>query len=290
MIPGVSPNTLLSLYGPSVALAFVTAWVTMRIHSQRAGLPDLGTPFVLSAIAGALGARAFYLSSIGAFSGAELFSFQAGGMTLAGGLVVAIAVSALLVRWWTVEHRPPYLWWRWMDCVAPAFAVGVIIERVGAFLAGVDFGSYAGPTDIGHAFAVRYPAGSLVHRYQEMHLQQLPGWSPEQAAPVHPVQLYTALAGLAMLLLARSLRGRVHTHGVTMLTLLGLFIGVHLVILESFRFGASEIVWGPLHLHQIGGLGLLVALGLAARQLVFAQAQTPQAASASGDEEPETDG
>jgi len=228
---------------------------------------------VLTAIAGVLGARAFFLTQAGAFTGAGLFSFQAGGMTVAGGLAVGFPVSALLIRWWPLEgSRPAYLWWKWMDCAAQAFAVGLIIERVAAFIAGVDFGRYVASSEWGYALGVRYPAGSPVHRYQEVHLTGIPGFTPELSATVHPVQLYSAAAGVLMLLLARWLRPRVQTHGMVMMVLMGVFISVHLVIVEGLRYGASEVVWGPLHLHQIGGLGLLLALLLGARQLARTQA------------------
>lgn len=281
MIPGVDPQTLITGYGPAVALAFAAAWVMLRLRSQQAGLPDLGTPMILSAIVGVLGARAFYLSSTGALTPAELFQFQPGGMTVAGGLAVAIPVSALLVRWWKVEGpRPAFLWWRLMDGAAEAFAVGVIVERVAAFVAGIDFGSYAGPTDLGYALAVRYPADSPVHTYQELYLQNLPGWTPDLAAPVHPVQLYTAAAGVVMLLVARWLRSRTTTHGLRLLALLAVFVAIHMVVLEFVRFGASELVWGPVHLHQVGGIGLLLAIALAARQLVRVQGEQTEVSGA----------
>jgi len=272
MIPGVEPITLLGAYGPVVAGAFVSAWIWMRVQSSRRSLPDLGTPFVLTAIAGVLGARAFFLSQAGTLSAAGLFSFQPGGMSVAGGLAVGLPVSALLIRWWPIEGtRPSYLWWRWMDCAAQAFAVGLIIERLGAFVAGIDFGRYVAPTEWGAMFGVRYPGGSPVHRFQEVQLVGIPGLTSELSATVHPVQLYSVAAGVAMLLLARWLRPRVQTHGMVMLALMGVFISVQLVIVEGLRHGASEIVWGPLHLHQIGGLGLLLALILVARQLARTQ-------------------
>jgi prolipoprotein diacylglyceryltransferase len=76
-----------------------------------------------------------------------------GGMTVFGGAFAALLVSAIGCR----RIGVPLL--AWLDCVAPAFALGAICERVGALLAGGDFGRYVGAGDLGHALAISYPAG-----------------------------------------------------------------------------------------------------------------------------------
>ena len=100
-----------------------------------------------------------------------------------GGLVSAIAFCRI--------HGLSLL--AWADCVAPALCVGLAITRVGCFLGGCDFGR-----DWNGSLAVQFPAGSPAF-VQQFRLGLLPPGAVE-SLPVHPTQLYEALAGAVLLL------------------------------------------------------------------------------------------
>lgn len=247
-------------YGLGIGAALVSAWLLALVLARRDRLPSesLGTVFVLSAIVGLLAARASHLAQTGqSLDLASLRTLPAGGLSLFGGMVGALVVSAL----GCARSRVPLL--AWLDCAAPAFALGAVFERVGAFVAGADFGVYVAPGDWGHALAVRYPPGTPVYQLHAVTLQGLPGVSESASAPVHPVQLYTALFGLLALVVAVWLRRRRRFSGQVFLAVLALFLLGRAVLLEPLRFGASPPVLGPLRLAQVSGLGLLVVIGAA---------------------------
>ena len=86
----------------------------------------------------------------------------------------------------------PFPFWPMADAVAPALAVGIPFGRIGCFLNGCCYGSLC---DLPFPLSVRYPAGSHAWFAQ---VEQ--GILPPAAAlslPVHPTQLYAAVAGLA---------------------------------------------------------------------------------------------
>ena len=258
-VPGT--EFVVSAYGFFMGLALVSAWVVALLLARGDRLPSdrLGTVFVVGAVLGLLCARAVWLQQQGQPLTAEtLRMLPSGGMTVFGGAFAALLVSAIGCR----RIGVPLL--AWLDCVAPAFALGAICERVGALLAGGDFGRYVGAGDLGHALAISYPPGSPAFILHVVTLQGLPGVSELGSAPVHPVQGYEATLALLTLLVALWVRRRRRYSGQVFFAAMAVFVAGR-ALLDPLRHDASPEVFGPLRLAQISGLGLLLVLWISSR-------------------------
>lgn len=258
-VPGT--EFVVSAYGFCMGLALVSAWVVALLLARGDRLPSdrLGTVFVVGAVLGLLCARAVWLQQQGQPLTAEtLRMLPSGGMTVFGGAFAALLVAAIGCR----RIGVPLL--AWLDCVAPAFALGAICERVGALLAGGDFGRYVGAEDLGHALAISYPPGSPAFILHAVTLQGLPGVSELGSAPVHPVQGYEATVALLTLLVALWIRRRRRYSGQVFFAAMAVFVAGR-ALLDPLRHDASPEVFGPLRLAQISGLGLLLVLWIASR-------------------------
>lgn len=261
-VPGL--GWTITAYGLGVGAALVSSWFASLVLARRDKLPteSLGTVFVAAAIVGLFTARAaFLVQQEQALTLEALRSLPAGGSAVFGGLVGALATSAL----GCARLRVPLS--AWLDCAAPAVALGAVFERIGAFAVGGDFGRYVAPGDFGHVFGVTYPPGTPPYLLHVSTLQRLPGVSEASSAPIHPVQLYLALTCALAAGLGLWLRGRRRFSGEVALAVLGVFVLGRAVLFEPLRFGASPEVLGPLHLQQVSGLGILAALALCWRLL-----------------------
>lgn len=268
-VPGT--EFVITAYGFCMGLALVGAWLWAMLLARSDRLPSdrLGTVFVVATILGLFGARAVWLIQHGeALTLEALRSLPAGGMTVFGGAVLAVIACVVGAR----RVGVPAL--AWFDCVAPAFAFGAICERIGALLAGGDFGSYAGPEEIGHALAVTYPPGSPAFVLHTGTLQGLPGVSEVASAPVHPVQGYEALVAAIALGVALRLRRTRSYGGQVFFWTIGVFVAGR-VLVEPLRHDASPEVFGPLRLAQISGIGLALVLAIAAAVQRGRAADTP---------------
>ncbi|MEZ4381456.1 MAG: prolipoprotein diacylglyceryl transferase [Nannocystaceae bacterium] len=245
----------LQSYGVAMGLGLLLAWFVALDRARRDGLPTeaLGMNFVISAFAGVLGARALYLAQHPGATGG-LFTLPAGGLSVAGGMVAALVVTSIACARRKISIPA------WLDAVAPGFAVGLIVERLGAFLAGAEFGRYVGQGDFGYALRVQFPAGTPVHDYHAQIMQGLPTFTPELSAPVHPVQLYAAAMGVVILAIAVVVRRRRRYVGQVAVATLAAFILARWGLEDPLRFDASPEVSGPLRLGHLSALGLLVVL------------------------------
>lgn len=258
-VPGT--EFVVSAYGFFMGLALVVAWVLALLLARGDRLPSdrLGTVFVLAAMLGLLCARAVWLQQQGQSLTLEtLRTLPSGGMTVFGGAFAALLVSAIGCR----RAGVPLL--AWLDCVAPAFALGAICERIGALLAGGDFGRYVGAEDFGHSLAISYPSGSPAFILHVVTLQGLPGVSEAASAPVHPVQAYEAVLAALALFVAVWVRRRRQHSGQVFFAAMAVFVAGR-ALLDPLRHDASPEVFGPLRLAQISGLGLLLVLWIASR-------------------------
>lgn len=257
-VPGT--EFAVTAYGLCMGLALVAAWVWALLLARQDRLPSdrLGTVFVVAALFGLFGARAVWLLQHGeAMTTDALLRLPAGGMTVFGGAALALIVCAIGAR----RTGVPLL--AWLDCVAPGFMLGAVFERVGALLAGGDFGRYVGPGELGHALAVTYPPGSPAFVVHTVSLQGLPGVSEAASAPVHPIQAYEAVVAAVALAAALRLRRTRAYSGQLFFWVIGLFVAGR-ALLEPLRHDASPEVFGPLRLAQVSGLGLVLVLALAA--------------------------
>src|SRR6185503_4596531 len=188
-------------YGLMLAIAFlVGTWLGMR-EARRLGLDEdkLINVILVVMLASVLGARALYvMEHVSEFRrewGSVLALWQ-GGLTLYGGIVAGTAGGLMAARRFGMPM------WTVADALTPSLALGAAIGRIGCFLNGCCYGR---PTRL--PWGVVFPPDS----YAGLEFGN---------APVHPSQLYFALAGFALFALAWALRKRFTVPG----TLFWMFI------------------------------------------------------------------
>ena len=228
-------------YGVLLATAFLASIALGRRDAPRIGvapddMTDLGFWIILSAI---VGARVFYVVfySWDAFRTNPLVFFQVwnGGLVYYGGLLGAMTGSALFLR----VRRLPLL--GVMDLAAPAIAFGQGIGRLGCFLNGCCYGAVC-TLPIG----VTFPPPAPDH-------------------PVHPTQLYEAIAQFTWALLLWSVRTRVRRPG-GMISLYLVSYAVTRFLLEYVRGDGNPVYGLGLTLSQwvsvlvVAGVGILWAV------------------------------
>jgi len=128
-----------SSYGFFLGLALIAGWILSLSLAGRDRLPAdrLGTSYVVAVAFGLVGARGAWLVQhpdawTGWGSVLSLSSPGQGGLAPFFGVVVGFLVAAMHVQ----RMRVPVL--AWFDAVAPALALGLAIERIGALLAGMN--------------------------------------------------------------------------------------------------------------------------------------------------------
>ena len=233
-------NFDITSFGVLVAIgALVGLWVFGR-ELARSGLPpSAGDAAMAGVFGGLLGAKLLWVAE---HLGEEPFRgllFSRGGMSWFGGLAGGVG-TALIVIW---RQRVPIV--ATLAAATPALAIGHAIGRIGCFLVGDDYGR---PSDV--PWAVAFPQGL-----------------PPTDVPVHPTQLYEAiaLAVVAWLLIRWRRRGVPDA----------VVLGRYLVLAGSIRFAIEFIrvnvrVVGPLTLAHLVSLALVIIgvamLGLRQRE------------------------
>jgi len=176
----------------AIVIGSTTALAAARRTKSDAPVSDLlffGIPGLF------VGAKLFY--------GLQYWSFwsmrnvlQPAGFSLYGGLF------GLLVTWLVYYRIRRFSFRAFLDCIAPALAIGLFVGRIGCFLAGCNGGAVSGLP-----WAVRFPPGT-----SSFESQVAVGYIPAEAAealPAHPTQIYESLFGLVtFFLLWRILRSR----------------------------------------------------------------------------------
>jgi phosphatidylglycerol:prolipoprotein diacylglycerol transferase len=215
-------------FGVLIAVgALVGIWLFGR-ELARSGLPaDAVDAAVAGVIGGLIGAKLLWtLEFSGEASVTELL-FSRGGLSWFGGLIGGVGTGLWMLR----RRRVPVV--RALAAATPALAVGHAIGRIGCFMVGDDYGR---PSSL--PWAVAFPEGL-----------------PPTSVPVHPTQLYEALAlaGVCWALI------RWRRQGVPD----ALVLGRYLVLAGSIRFAIEFIrvnlrVVGPLTLAHLIALALVV--------------------------------
>ncbi|RSL17995.1 phosphatidylglycerol:prolipoprotein diacylglycerol transferase [Edaphobacter aggregans] len=228
-----------------------------------AGLLAASAHAVFSAWRAGLSTRAMYravvLSLLGGLWGANLlsllvhgweggplaaFAFVQGGKSLFGGLLLGGFAAVLYFHY----RKLPML--AYADAGMLALTLGYAIGRIGCFLNGDDYGTLT------HVhWAVVYPPGTEAY---EAHLER--GWiSPGDAwsLPIHPVQLYASLLGLALFVVLVAWRPK--WEGSRLCAYLIIY-GVSRFFLEYLR-GDFRRVLGTFSLPQLFSL-CFISLGL----------------------------
>lgn len=149
-------------YGTMLVVGFLSAvYVIRRLSRDITPDPDMITNASLYAlVAGVAGARIFYVLHYyenfrGDFTG--MFKIWQGGLELLGGVIGAVAVIILYLRYHKLPAR------RYLDILAIGLMLALVFGRIGCFLNGCCYGK---PTDL--PWAVRFPYGSLAYQSQVM--------------------------------------------------------------------------------------------------------------------------
>jgi len=222
-------------FGVLVAVAaFVGIWLFGR-ELKRSGLPDDGVDAAaVGVIGGLVGAKLLWTLEFSREAPITDLLFSRGGLSWFGGLTGGIGTGLWMLR----RRGVPVV--AALAAATPALAVGHAIGRVGCFMVGDDYGR---PSNL--PWAVAFPKGL-----------------PPTSVPVHPTQIYeaVALAGVAWALI-RWRRAGVADR---------IVLARYLVLAGSIRFAIEFIrvnlrIVGPLTLAQLIALSLIVAGSLILR-------------------------
>jgi phosphatidylglycerol---prolipoprotein diacylglyceryl transferase len=145
-------------YGLMLVIGFLSAvYVVRRLSRDITPDPNMITNLSLyTLVAGVVGARIFYVLHYyenfrGDFAG--VFKIWQGGLELLGGVLAAIIVIILYLRYYKLPAR------RYLDILAIGLMLALAFGRIGCFLNGCCFGQ---PSDV--AWAVRFPYNSLAYQ------------------------------------------------------------------------------------------------------------------------------
>jgi phosphatidylglycerol---prolipoprotein diacylglyceryl transferase len=262
-------DTPIHAYGFLIAVALILGWILSLRLARLDKLPvdHLGTGYVLSVAGGLFVARFMWLTQNDTLGLAELLQLQAGGLSGFGGVLTGLIIAGVYCQ---NKKIPP---WAWLDCAAPAFLIGLVLERTAAFLAGANFGHYVDPD---FWLAVQFPADSLVYDWQRRELagMRLP---VDQSLPVHPSQLYAAVAASIAAGLSFLVRARRSYSGQVALFALASFAVVRYLIEDPFRHDMTPHIAGPVSLGHITAV-VAVAVAVAAHVTRSRKAQDDPAA------------
>jgi phosphatidylglycerol---prolipoprotein diacylglyceryl transferase len=228
-------------YGTMLCLSVAIGRLMAVRAARRAGLnPHLMDRACVWALLGALvGTRLLYVvTNLDQFANPlDLFLLWKGGLVAYGGFLGGFVATLLFCRIHGVDL------WRWVDCVAPSLCVGLMLTRIGCFLAGCDYGQpWDGP------WAVHFPAGSPA--FLEQSLQGLLPAGATASLAVHPTQLYESLVGLILLALVMAVGRRRTFPGETFLVLVPAYAVLRYLI-ELFRADLYRGALGPFSTSQV---------------------------------------
>jgi phosphatidylglycerol:prolipoprotein diacylglycerol transferase len=184
----------LKFYGLALTTSFLVGTFLSMSRARKAGVSEdlvVWLSLVVLALA-VLGSRTLYVfTHLGEFEDGALgfFKLWEGGLSMYGGVLAAVAGGIAFLR-----ARGQRVWLI-CDIVAPAVALGEAITRFGCFMNGCCFGA---PTNV--AWAVRFPEDSFSALV-------FPGCA------VHPSQLYSLAAALAVFLVLLRLERRIRFEG-----------------------------------------------------------------------------
>lgn len=209
-------------YGVLLGLSLIAGYqVAVRVGARKDGLHEdaLGGAYLVAALCGIAGARLLYVLENRerfAESGASWFDVTSGGVTAYGGFLGGLIGAAGYLAYRRASLAA------FADAAAPALALGTILTRVGCYLYGCDFGTPLGEGAPGFLKALgtfprwQYEELGIFGSPAFLHHVDVYGLDRDAIAslPVHPTQLYEALAAAVLLgvtlavLRARRFRGQ----------------------------------------------------------------------------------
>jgi phosphatidylglycerol:prolipoprotein diacylglycerol transferase len=220
-----------SVYFSFWLIAAVGAGWIAAVDARDDGMPGGRVVAALAAVVLTIivGSKLYFLAGYFLFPSAdaafrnqeEVGAVLRQGYRIPGGILLLAAALPLIG---SVFRLPT---WRFADALTPALGIAVIFVRLGCFMNGCCYGYVThGP------LGVQFPAASKA--YETQMLMNEIAWPATHTLPVHPLQLYYALAGAALFLLARrwqlakQLDGEVFAKGYA-------FFFVTTFLLEFFR-------------------------------------------------------
>ncbi len=225
---------VVSSFGLMVALAFLAGYWITSVEFKRKKLDDklLGNLLLLSMLGGIGGAKLMYIFEnvpLSDFiSSPFTHIFSRGGLTFYGGFIGAVLLFWIL----TIKNKVSFF--KVMDAMAPALAIGHSIGRIGCFLVGDDYGI---KSDV--PWAVAFPKGL-----------------PPTTDPVHPTQVYEViLMGLVFFVLWK-LRKR-NTPDGWLFSILIILAGIERFLIEFIRSTTPSPI-PDLSVAQLIAIGLIV--------------------------------
>jgi phosphatidylglycerol:prolipoprotein diacylglycerol transferase len=231
-------------YGVLLAASYLLGLQFALVRARRRGLDgqrvmDLGIWIIVSALVGAK--LLLFIVDFKQFTSnpRDLLGLARSGGVFYGGLIAAVTVALIYLR----RHRLPL--WTTTDVFAPGIALGHVVGRMGCLLAGCCFGK---PTDVPWAITFTDPAAAA-------------NVGTPLGVPLHPTQLYEAVAELLILvfLLVWERRG----HGFPGRTFWSymLLYGVSRFVIEFYRGDSRGMVFDALSTSQFVSV-ILVPLAI----------------------------
>ena len=241
-------------YGLFLALALLLAWGLTLSFGRKDRLPPgpLGTAFVLASGLGLVGARIGWILQRPGDTGAgiELFALRSDELAPFVGVTVAAIVGGLYL----MRRRIPAV--AGYDVAAPAFMAALMVERLGALMAGTGYGRVAPELP----WAIRFPAGSPAFIEHQRTLTAMFPIDATESLPVHPTQIYGLLVAGAALWVGLWLRKRRTYSGQVVLGTLITYLLGRSFIEEWFRADAAGASLGPLSSGQVAAVVLAASM------------------------------
>jgi len=260
-LPFLQKSIPIYSYGFMLMVAFLVAITIARWRAKKEGIDqnkiaDLGIYLVC---AGILGARLFFIIQYykeDKYNFFGIFKIYEGGLVYYGGLFAAIVTLYVYTR---KQHLP---FFKVTDILIPSAALGLGFGRIGCFLNGCCFGKVAAHIP----WAVQFPktvdktgmvdgSPAFVHQY-ELGLVSL---SDSHSLPVHPTQLYSFLADMALFFIL-SVFLRYRRKDGEVLLLFGILYPVIRFSVELLR-DDTPLFFGLFTIAQIVSIGVFVVSG-----------------------------
>lgn len=217
-------------FGVLVAIgALVGLWILSR-ELERSGLPSGALDAAVAGVVGGLvGAKLLWVTEHVREAPILDLLLSRGGMSWFGGFAGGVLAGLAVMQW----KRLPKM--AVLAAATPALAVGHAIGRIGCFLVGDDYGR---PSNL--PWAIAFPQGL-----------------PPTTVPVHPTQLYEAVALVPLALLLFHWRRQRRTDAFV--------LGGYLMLAGAIRFliefvRINDRVVGPLTVAHMASL-LVIAVG-----------------------------
>ena len=264
---GTEPLAL-HTYGVSIAVAFLVAIAVGTRTAARTGedperVRDLCFWLLVSSL---VGARLLFILTNApdyvrlcqeAGDCTRALRVWEGGLVFFGGFFGALITAILYLRHFKMRV------WRVADVLAPSVPLGQFFGRLGCWAAGCCWGRPA--EGVALHWAARFPKVSLV--WQDYVARHALSPTAELTPPLHPVQLYEALANLGLFLALSILGRRKRFDGQVLCAYLGGYALLRFV-LELFRGDdARKFVFGSLSTSQAIALATLPLAALLAWRL-----------------------